>query len=133
MSAFSDYLEREIVDFWLRGINKTPPTTVYLALFQSDPTEEIGGGIETAYSGYARQAVTWTAIDEATGQTKNSTVITFPANGNAAQSVNITHAAVFDQLTGGNKLLYGPLASSKSLAPGDVLSFAPDALALTID
>lgn len=132
MSAFSNYLENKIVDFWLRSTPQSPPSTVYLALFETNPGED-ASGTETSYTNYARQAAVWTPLDS-NGQTKNNTTITFPANGNAASSANITHAAVFDSVgPGGNMLLYGPLASAKSLAPGDVLSFAASALTLTID
>ena len=131
MSAFSNWLEGKIVDFWLRGTAMTPPATVYLALFESDPGEN-DAGVETAYTNYTRQSTAWTAID-ANGQTKNNSTVTFQPNGNAAASVTITHAAVYDSATGGNMLLYGPLAAPKSLAPGDVLSFAANALTLTLD
>lgn len=131
MSALSNYLETRIVDYFLRNQPASQAATVYLALFESDPGED-GNGTETAYDNYVRQAAVWTSLD-GNGQTKNDTNITFPANGNAAASVTITHAAVYDAATGGNLLLKGPLASSKSLAPGDVLSFAQSALTLTLD
>lgn len=131
MGAFSDYLEDKIVEHFLRNNAVASPVAVYLALFQSDPGEATGG-TETAYTNYARQASTWTAKD-ASGQTKNSATVTFPANGNAAASVAITHAAIYDAAVGGNRLLYGPLAATKTLEVGDVLSFAANALTLTID
>lgn len=132
MSAFSNYLETKIVDFWLRSTTQTPPSDVYLALFENDPGEE-GTGTETAYTNYARQISIWTPLSVATGQTKNDAAITFPANGNSSSEVTISHAAILDSATGGNMLLYGPLASPKTLAVGDVLSFAANALTLTID
>lgn len=131
MSAFSNYLEAKIVDFWLRSTTQTPPSGVYLALFQDNPGED-AGGTETGYTNYARQEAVWTPLDS-NGQTKNDAAITFPANGNASSDVTISHAAIFDAATTGNMLLYGPLASPKTLAPGDVLSFAANALTLTID
>lgn len=131
MGAFSDYLEDKIVEHFLRNNAVASPVTVYLALFQSDPGEATGG-TETAYTNYARQASTWTAKD-ASGQTKNSATITFPANGNASASVAIAHAAIYDAAVGGNRLLYGPLAATKTLEVGDVLSFAANALTLTLD
>lgn len=131
MAAISNYLEEKIVDHYLRGVASTAPATVYLALFESDPGED-GAGTETAYTGYAREAATWTALDGA-GQTKNVGVVTFDANGNASAAVTVTHAAIFDSLTTGNMLFYGPLAAPKTLAVGDVLSFAANALTLTLD
>ena len=37
MGAFSNYLEEKIVEHFLRNNAITPPTTVYVALFESDP------------------------------------------------------------------------------------------------
>ena len=131
MSAFSNYAEEKIVDHFLRNTSVASPGTVYLALFESDPTDA-ASGTETSYTNYARQASTWTALDGA-GQTKNSGSVSFPANGNASASVTITHAAIFDALTSGNMIIHGPLATSKTLAVGDVLSFAANALVITLD
>ncbi|MFA5630343.1 MAG: hypothetical protein WC997_02425 [Porticoccaceae bacterium] len=131
MGAFSNYLEEKIVEHFLRNNAVASPATVYLALFETDPGEGIGGD-ETSYVNYVRMPSTWTAID-GNGQTKNGSTITFAPNGNGSASVTITHAAIYDAASGGNRLLYGPLASPKTLAVGDVLSFAANALTLTLD
>jgi hypothetical protein len=131
MGAFSNYLEEKIVEHFLRNNAVTPPTTVYVGLFESDPGEA-AGGTETAYTNYARQSSSWTALD-ANGQTKNSATITFPANGNASASVTISHICLFDAASAGNRLFYAALTSPKTLAPGDVLSFAANAGVFTID
>lgn len=131
MGAFSNYLEEKIVEHFLRNNAITPPITVYVALFESNPGEATGG-TETAYTGYSRQSATWTALD-ANGQTKNVGALTFPANGNAAASVTITHLALFDAATIGNRLFYAQLSASKTLSPGDVLSFAANAIVFGLD
>jgi hypothetical protein len=131
MGAFSDYMEGKIVEHFLRNNAITPPATVYVGLFESDPGEA-SSGTETSYTGYARQASAWTAID-GSGQTKNSGTITFPANGNASASVTITHIVLFDAATLGNRLLYTAMSSSKTLSPGDVLSFAANAIVFALD
>ena len=131
MAAISNYLEERIVEHFLRNGSITSPVTVYLALFESDPGEA-GAGTETSYTSYVRQVAAWTALD-GSGQTKNSGVVTFPANANASAAATITHAAIFDAATVGNMLFYGPLAAPKTLAVGDVLSFAANALTLTLD
>lgn len=130
--AFSNYMEGKIIDSFLRNTAYTPAATVYLALYESSPGET-NAGTETSYTGYARQAVAWTAEDVATGQTKNTAQITFPANGNASASVTITSLAIYDALTTGNMLMYADLSSSKTLAVGDVLAFAANAIVFTID
>lgn len=131
MSAFSNYLEGKIVDHFLRNSSVTASATVYLALFETDPAED-ASGTEASYINYARIVSTWTALD-AGGQTKNVGALQFAANGNASASATMTHAAIFDALTTGNMLMYGPLANPKVLAVGDVLSFAINALTLTLD
>jgi hypothetical protein len=131
MGAFSDYMEAKIVDGFLRNTAYTPAANVYLALFESDPGEATGG-TETSFTNYARQAVAWTALD-GSGQTKNSALVTFPANANASASVTITHMAIYDAATTGNRLMYAALTSSKTLAVGDVLAFAANACVFTLD
>jgi hypothetical protein len=131
MSAFSDYIEEKIVEHFLRANAVSAPATVYLALYESNPDED-ASGTEASFVNYVRQVSTWTALD-ANGQTKNAGALAFPANGNASAQVTVTHAAIFDSASGGNALLYGPLANPKTLAVGDVLSFAANALTLTLD
>lgn len=131
MGAFSNYLEEKIVEHFLRNNSVTPPATVYVGLFESDPGEA-SAGTETSYTGYARQSSAWTALD-ANGQTKNSGAITFPANGNASASVTITHICLFDAASAGNRLFYAQLSAPKTLSPGDVLSFAANAIVFGLD
>lgn len=131
MGAFSDFMEAKIVDSFLRNTAYTPAATVYLALYTSDPGEATGGA-EVAYTNYARKSAAWTALD-VNGQTKNADLVSFAANGNPVASVTITHVAIFDALTGGNKLMYAALTSPKTLAPGDVLAFAANACVFTLD
>lgn len=130
MGAFSNYMEAEIVKAFLRKATYTG-SDVYVGLFESDPGEA-SGGTETAYTDYARQVATWTELD-GSGQTKNSGALTFPANGNAEDDVTITHLCLFDALTAGNRILYSELAAPKTLSPGDVLSFAVNAVIFTLD
>ena len=131
MGAFSNYIEDKIVEHFLRNNPTTPPVTVYVGLFETDPGEATAG-TETAYINYARQTATWTALD-ANGQTKNAATLTFPANGNAAASVTITHLCLFDAATAGNRLFYAALSAPKTLSPGDVLSFATNAVVFGLD
>ena len=131
MGAFSNYLEDKIVEHFLRNNSTTPPATVYVGLFESDPGEATGG-TETAYTNYARQTATWTALD-ANGQTKNAATVTFPANGNPSAPVTITHLCLFDAATAGNRLFYAPMAAPKTLSPGDVLSYATNAIVFGLD
>lgn len=134
--ALSNYMEGKMADVILRGTAYTSPGEVYLALYTSNPGED-GSGSEATYSGYARKscgatpASAFTSVDS-TGMTRNANTIVFDAVGGAS-SVTITHWALFDSLTGGNMLLYGPLVANKTLDPTDVPSFPANALKVTFD
>lgn len=131
MAALSNYMEEKLVEHFLRNNPVASPATVYMALYESDPGED-NSGTETTYQGYARQASSWTAID-GSGQTMNTTTITFPANGNASASVAITHGGILDAATGGNLLIKGALATQKTLQVGDVLAFGVNAATITVN
>ena len=130
MSALSNYLEGKIIDHFLRNVPVSSPTEIYLALFESDPTDA-GTGTETSYDGYARQLSTWGAPVD--GLTRNTSLITFPANGNASADVILTHGALFDAVSGGNMFIHGPLATPKTVAVGELLFFAVDALGFQLN
>jgi len=133
--AFSNYTEGKIVDIFLRG-DSYDGGTVYLALLTAVSSGETGSVTEVDPAGtwgdYVRQEATWTVIDAGTGQTKNSNTITFPANDGAAP-ITVTHVGIYTALTEGNLLFYGELTTSKTLAQGDVLSFAANSIVFTVD
>lgn len=88
------------------------PAALYLALFLSDPGETGASGTEVAYTGYARQRVTFSApaaMNNGIG-IQNVGEITFPKTGVSLGSV--THIGVMDSLTGGNMWLYGEFTES---------------------
>ena len=105
MSAASNYLENRILDHTLGTTSYTMPTTIYLALFTSNPGET-GSGTEVSGSGYARQAVTFGAASG--GSALNNSTETFTASGGNFGTVS--YFALFDALTSGNMLYYGPIS-----------------------
>lgn len=115
----TDYLENAVLNHTLRNVPYTPPTTIYLAAFTS-PTTDAGGGTEVAGNGYARQAVTFGAPSG--GAVANTNIVTFPVASPAGWGT-VTHAAVFDSLTGGNMLRHGALTAAKTINAGDALTF----------
>ena len=68
----SNFLENEILDHVLRNSSYTPPSTVYAALFTSNPDED-GSGTEVTGGSYARQAVTFGAASG--GSVTNSSAV----------------------------------------------------------
>jgi hypothetical protein len=120
--AKTHFLEDAILNEVLRGINYTPPTTVYVALFTS-PTTKDGGGSEVSGGGYARQPVTFGAPGPGVDGRKvsNSAEILFPQA--TAPWGTITHVAIFDAATGGNMLYQGALEESRTVNTNDQLRF----------
>ncbi len=121
MSALSNYLEDALINLVLRNIPYTSPGTgIYVAVFTGDPLEDASGP-EVSGNGYARVQVTaWDAPSN--GVTQNTGAISFPAASGGAWGT-ITYAAIFDALTVGNMLFYGPLSASKVVNDTEQLIF----------
>jgi hypothetical protein len=128
MAEFTDYMENKIIDHMLRNQSYTPPSTVYVGLFTSAPSDA-GGGTEVSGGAYARQAVTLAAASG--GASENSADITFPTA--TADWGTVTHLALFDALTGGNMLMWTPLDDSKTVNNGDTFKINAGALDVTVD
>ena len=127
MAEMSNYLEGALINAVLRNTAYTSPTTVYLALYTSDPTDA-DTGTEVSGNGYARQAITFGAPSN--GVTTNSAAIEFPqATGSWG---TVTHVGIRDALTTGNLLFHTPLDASKTIATGDVFRVAIGSLSVTL-
>jgi hypothetical protein len=127
MAEMSNYLENALVNVTLRNTAYTAPTTVYLALYTTDPTDA-DTGTECSGTAYARQSITFGAPSN--GATTNSAVIEFPQAGNSWGT--ITHVGIRDALTAGNLLYHTPLDASKAIATGDVFRIAIGSLSVTL-
>jgi len=128
MAEFTDYYENKIIDHMLRNQAFTPPTTVYLALFTSAPSDA-GGGTEVSGGSYARQSVTLSAASG--GASSNSADITFPQA--TADWGTITHCALMDAATAGNMLMWTALDASKTVNNGDTFKINTGDLDVTVD
>ncbi len=127
MSEMSNYLENALINATLRNTSYTSPTTVYLALYTSDPTDA-DSGTECSGTSYARQAITFGAPSN--GVSTNSAAIEFPQAGGSWGT--ITHIGIRDALTTGNLLYHTPLDASKTIATGDVFRVAIGSLSVTL-
>lgn len=127
MTSISNYLENKLLDHSLGVASYTMPSTIYLALFTSDPTDA-GSGTEVSGAAYARQAVTFATA--ASGATSNSTAESFTASGGNFGTV--THIGLFDALTTGNLLWHCPLNSSKIINNGETITFAVGDIDITL-
>ena len=127
MSEMSNYLENALTNVTLRNTAYTTPTTVYLALYTSDPTDA-DAGTEVTGNAYARQAITFGAPSN--GVSTNSAAIEFPqATGSWG---TVAYIGIRDALTTGNLLFHSPLDASKAIATGDVFRVAIGSLSVTL-
>jgi hypothetical protein len=140
MSAFSDFLENEILDHVFRSSAYSSPETLYVGLFVDEPGDDgdgDGNELTIGTDGYARavlanNATTFLpATEVADVPTKTNNVdINFPtATGNWAP---VSHFAIFDAATGGNMLLHGAFPSARIVATGDSPKILKDAMSLTL-
>ena len=123
----SDYLENALINATLRNTTYTSPTTVYLALFTSDPTDA-GTGTQVSGGSYARQPITMGVPTN--GTSLNTSTITF----SAATTLwgTVTHVGIYDALTGGNLLYHTPLTVSKTIDVGDVFTIQAGNLSVNL-
>lgn len=126
MAAMSNYLETALVNAVLRNTSYTSPTTVYVGLFTSDPTDA-GSGTEVSGGSYTRKAMAFSAPSN--GATSNSSAVEFDQA--TASWGTVTHFGLFDASSSGNLLLHGALTASKTIDSGDVFKFATSALTAT--
>ena len=123
----SNYLENALINVTLRATSYTAPTTVYVSLWTSDPTDA-GSGTEVSGGSYARTSVTFAAPSN--GATTNSADVIFPtATGSWG---TVTHIGINDAATSGNLLYHTLLDESKIIATGDILKIATGNLSVTL-
>lgn len=128
MSKMSNYLENAFLNHVLRNQSMTSPTTVYLALYTSDPTDA-DTGTEVSGGGYARQVITFGAPSN--GVTSNSATVLFPVA--TANWGTITHFGIRDASTGGNLLFYGQFDTAKTIQTGDQVIINISGITITAD
>lgn len=137
MAGFTDYLELKLLDHIFTDATYTPPTTLYIGLSSTTPTDAGGNITEPSGGGYARVATTaadWAAATGTAPATKSNTATkTFPtATADWLAGVNLTNFVIFDASTAGNALTSGVLGTAKPVLNGDTPSFAAAALVIKL-
>lgn len=125
----SNYLEDLLINHVFRNISYTPPTSVFIALYTSDPTDA-DTGVEVSGGAYARQQMTAGFTVPALGACENAAGIVFPTA--TASWGLITHIGIRDALTGGNLLFHGELTPNEQVDTGDDFSIAAGALDVSL-
>jgi hypothetical protein len=146
MAGLTDTEENGIIDWYLRGQAKTPPATVYVALFTVAPNDAGSGGTEVSGGSYARVAVTssmanWAGTQGAGttvastgsgGTTSNNNAITFPAP--TANWGTVVAAALMSASSGGTMLASGAVSPNQAINNGQAApSYPAGTLVFTLD
>jgi len=126
VSAFSDYLENKVLLHVFGASAYSMPSTLYLALYTSDPGDD-NSGTECSGTSYARQTITFSVV---TDTASNNAAVEFPTAG--SNWGTITHVGILDALTGGNLLAHGALTASKVVNSGDVFRVPNGDLDITL-
>ena len=123
----SNYLENALINVTLRATTYTAPTTVYVGLYTSDPTDA-GSGTEVTGGSYVRKAATFAAPSN--GVSTTSADITFDQA--TASWGTIGWIGILDASTTGNLLYHTPLDTSKTIDTGDIFKIAAGSLTVTL-
>ena len=135
----TNYADTALIDLLFGAVAYTTPVTLYAALSTTTPTQAGATFTEPSGLGYARVAVTnnttnfvAAATQPATGhEVENGTAITFPAA--TGSWGTITYVGFYDAATAGNLLTFAALTTAQTVASGDTLSFAIDAITITLN
>lgn len=126
MAGFSDYLENKVVCHVFGGSAYTAPSTLYVALYTSAPSDT-GGGTEVSGGAYARQTAAFTVTNDTAS---NTSAIEYPTA--TADYGTVVAVGIFDASSSGNLLAYGNLTTSKTVSTGDVFRFNAGAIDITV-
>lgn len=127
MAEMSNYLENALINVTLRNTAYTAPTTIYVALYTSDPTDA-NTGTEVSGGSYARTSVTFAAPSN--GVSVSNADCTFPQCTSSWGTVG--WIGLMDASTSGNLLYHTPLDTSKVIDNGDIFKISSGNLSVTL-
>ena len=127
MAEMANYLENALINATLRNTSYTSPTTVYVGLYTSDPTDA-NTGTEVSGGSYARTAVTFGAPSN--GAALNNAAVEFPQA--TASWGTVAYIGILDAATSGNLLYHTALDTSKTIDTGDIFKIAIGSLSVTL-
>lgn len=125
----SNYFESKIAGLLLGGAGISAPSTLYVALFASNPGESGTEGTEISYTGYERMPVTFTGPTQSSSglSMQNESAITFAESPSSTNPVK--YVGIFDESN--NMWLYGELTTQLVIQSGVSPVFQPEALKWT--
>ena len=127
MAEMSTYLENALINATLRNTSYTSPSTVYMGLYTSDPTDA-NTGTEVSGGSYARVAITMGAPSN--GVSTNTAAVEFPQASGSWGTVG--WIGILDASSSGNLLYHTALDTSKTISSGDIFKIAIGGLSVTL-
>ncbi len=129
MAGFSDYLEDKVLEHVFGGNAYSAPSTLYVALYTSAPSDT-GGGTEVSGGGYVRKTSTFNVSGTNPTTASNASAVEYPTA--TANYGTVVAVGIFDALSSGNLLAYANLTTSKVVSTGDVFRFNTGDLDVTL-
>lgn len=138
---FTDFIEAKILDHVFGGNTVgnqyTPAANLYLGLSSTPLGENGSGATEPSGNAYARAAIanttaSWSAAASSPTAKKNAVTVSFPQATGAGWGT-LGYFFIADAATGGNVLCHGALSVAKTIAAGDIASFAVDDITITLE
>lgn len=121
------YMAHAVINYFLRGQSVTAPTTLYLALYTTEPQKN-GSGTEVSGAGYAREEITFASPSN--GITLASEVVYSEAGESWGE---IGYYAIFDHATSGNMWVSGAFNTPKTIGEGDTARVPENLLTIEVD
>jgi hypothetical protein len=127
MAEMSNYLENALLNAVLRNTSYTSPSTVFVALYTSDPTDA-GSGTEVSGGSYARKSVTF--AEPSDGVVLSNAAVEFDQA--TASWGTVGYIGLMDAVTTGNLLFHTALTTAKTIEAGDIFKIASGSLSVTL-
>jgi hypothetical protein len=127
MAEMSNYLENALLNAVLRNTSYTSPSTVFVSLYTSDPTDA-GSGTEVTGGSYARKAVTFGEPSD--GVAESNAAVEFDQA--TASWGTVGYIGLMDAVTTGNLLFHTALTTAKTIEAGDIFKIASGSLTVTL-
>lgn len=128
--AASNWLEEGVLNYFFRNQAVTQPTTLYLALYSTNPTDA-DTGVELSGVDYERQEIAFNMPTQIGGKGTivNSGIVDFGIAGGAWGTVS--HWAIHNHATAGEMLAYGPFNHTDTIYEGNRFEIQVGAIEIT--
>jgi hypothetical protein len=121
----SDYLENKLIDHSLGTTVYTKPSSVYIALYTTAPSDSYSG-VEVSGGSYIRKIITFSSASG--GSAVNNTAVSFTS----MPTADVSGIGVLDSLTSGNLLYWGTLSNTISIISGDTVNISNGTLTISL-